>query len=222
MSSNQVESMGVAAAVQELTRLEQHAAQARKVLVVVGDARPRLLAHLRDALVPIGIDCVEVAPQGQQEYFDALPAAERVSIQSFAELLASPELAPLMNDPVPLLEDSQPLLANEPDPGPIPEPAPAPVPAQPLKAAKLDMAKPINWKKGDIFTERFELPHKRREWFLKSMDVHNLDTLQGVDIEIERVNANQTELLTLEQFMRSYLFVRHAPQTPAEEPAASA
>ena len=225
MSSEQVESMGVAAAVQELTRLEQHAAQARKVLVVVGDARPKLLAQLREALVPIGIDCVEVAPQGQQEYFDALPESERVSIQSFAQLLASPELAPLMNDPPPVLvrEEAEPLyVAQEADPGPVPvaDPVPAPAPAPAAKPAKLDMAKPINWKKGDIFTERFELPHYRLEWALASFDVHDKATLTGIDIEIEQVggdHAPATSLMTIEQFMRSYVFVRR-PETPAEEP----
>lgn len=218
MSGQQVESMGVAEVVQELTRIEQHAAQARKVLVVTGSARPVLLAHLRKALVPIGIDCVEVEPRGQQEYFDGLPEAQRVSIQSFAELLASPELAPLMNDPLPVLvrEEAEPLyVAHEPDPGPVPVPDPVPAPAPAPKPAKLDMAKPINWKQGDIFTERFELPHHRLEWALASFDVHDKATLTGIDIEIEQVGGDQTALMTIEQFMRSYVFVRRA-ETPAE------
>ncbi|WP_096427186.1 hypothetical protein [Pseudomonas putida] len=241
MSGQQVESMGVAEVVQELTRIEQHAAQARKVLVVTGSARPVLLAHLRKALVPIGIDCVEVEPLGQQEYFDGLPEAQRVSIQSFAELLASPELAPLMRDPIPEGVGADPVrvlnkeaevweqapalppvayFADDPqlvaDPLPEPEPAPVQEPPQP-KVQKLDMGKPINWVLGDIFTEnpKFSLPHQRREWFLKSMDVSDKATLQGVDIEIERVNAHQTELMTIEQFMRRYVFVRRA-ETPAE------
>lgn len=232
MSSEQVEIVGVSAAVQELTRLEQHAAQARQVLVVVGEARPKLLAQLRDALVPIGIDCVEVPPQGQQEYFDALPAAERVSIGSFAELLASPELAPLMRDvrePVPVLqaELDEPaavdLEAEPPAPAPMrePEPDPVPAPVLPAKVAKPDMTKPINWKKGDIFTERFELPHHRLEWALASFDVHDKATLTGMDIEVEQVGGDQSELMTIEQFMRSYLFVRR-PETQAGELGASA
>jgi len=228
--SGQVESMGVAGVVQELTRIEQHAAQARRVLVVTGAARPVLLAQLREALVPIGIDCVEVEPIGQQEYFDQLPECERVSIQSFGELLASPELALLMNDPVPLETCAPEPLAQEqrltpvafiaqdpqraPDPASEPEPAPVQKPAPP-KVQKLDMAKPINWKKGDIFTERFELPHHRLEWSLASFDVHDKAALTGIDIEIEQVGGDQTALMTIEQFMRSYVFVRHA-ETPAE------
>lgn len=222
MSGQQVESMGVAEVVQELTRIEQHAAQARKVLVVTGSTRPVLLAQLREALVPIGIDCVEVEPRGQQEYFDGLPEAQRVSIQSFAELLASPELARLMNDPLPVLvrEEAEPLyIAQEADPGPVPvaDPVPAPTPAPAIapKSAKLDMTKPINWKSGDIFTERFELPHHRLEWALGSFDVHDKAALTGIDIEIAQVGGDQSALMTIEQFMRSYVFVRRA-ETPAE------
>ncbi len=216
MIGQQVESMGVAEVVQELTRIEQHAAQARKVLVVTGSARPVLLAQLRGALMPIGIDCVEVEPIGQQEYFEALPEAQRVSIQSFAELLASPELAPLMNDPVPLLIEADPGPTRCVDPGPTPAAEvqpPAPVPV--AKPAKLDMTKPINWKQGDIFTERFELPHHRLEWALGSFDVHDKATLTGIDIEIAQVGGDQSALMTIEQFMRSYVFVRRA-ETPAE------
>lgn len=216
MSGQQVESMGVAEVVQELTRIEQHAAQARKVLVVTGSARPVLLAQLRGALMPIGIDCVEIEPIGQQEYFEALPEAQRVSIQSFAELLASPELAPLMNDPVPLLIEAGPGPTHCVDPGPTPAAEvqpPAPVPV--AKPAKLDMTKPINWEQGDIFTERFELPHHRLEWALGSFDVHDKATLTGIDIEIAQVGGDQSALMTIEQFMRSYVFVRRA-ETPAE------
>lgn len=243
MSGQQVESMGVAEVVQELTRIEQHAAQARKVLVVTGETRPVLLAQLREALVPIGIDCVEVEPRGQQEYFDGLPEAQRVSIQSFAELLASPELAPLMGDPVPGAVGTDPVrvlnketavwelapataplgcLAGGPErvtgPGRKPEPTAEPAPVQassPPKVQKLDMTKPINWEKGDIFTERFELPHHRLEWALGSFDVHDKAALTGIDIEIEQVGGDQSALMTIEQFMRSYVFVRRA-ETPAE------
>lgn len=77
------------------------------------------------------------------------------------------------------------------------------------------MTKPINWKKGDIFTERFELPHHRFEWSLASFDVHDKATLTGMDIEVVQVGGDQSALMTIEQFMRSYSFVRR-PETQAE------
>lgn len=219
MSVEQAGSGAVAAVVQELTRLEQHAAQARQVLVICGGARPALLTQLRGILAPIGIECVEIEPRGQQEYFDSLPAAERVPVQSFAELLASPALAQLMNDPLPApalvieqaVADDLIVSVSEPEPHPVEIPSPA-VTEVVTALVKPDMTKPINWKRGDIFSEnpKFTLQHMRREWFIKAMDVSDRDTLTGIDIEIERVNANRTELLTIEQFMRSYVFVRHA------------
>lgn len=228
MSVEQAGSGAVAAVVQELTRLEQHAAQARQVLVICGGARPALLTQLRGILAPIGIECVEIEPRGQQEYFDALPAAERVPVQSFAELLASPALAQLMTDPVPApafvmtqtIGDH--LLVGPDDLEPQPLEVPAPVVAETVPApVKLDMTRPINWKRGDIFTEsaKTTLPHQRREWFIKSLDVGDRETLTGMDIEIERVNANLTELMTIEQFMRRYVFVRRGelPEPQATE-----
>lgn len=240
MSVEQAKSGGVAEVVQELTRLEQHAAQARKVLIITGDARPGLLAQLRDALVPIGIDCIEIEPRGQQEHFAALPVSERVSIQSFAELLACPDLAELMNPPPEqgaptdwAREIDEPLLTPE-----LVVEVPAPIsysgflagaaedsPKQMLtptptvtaaSVAKLDMTKPVNWVQGDVFTEnpKFTLPHMRREWFIRDMEELG-GSYAATNIEIERVNANRTELLTIEQFLRGYVFVRHAD--PADQ-----
>jgi hypothetical protein len=232
MSVEQTGSGAAAAAIQELTRLEQHAAQARKVLVICGAERPGLLTKLRDVLQPIGIDCVEIEPRGQEEYFEALPAAERIPIQSFAELLASPQLAPLMSAPGPSPISAPQgciLLAAEPAPAPdlvravayasvaetVTEQGRSSAPAEPeppLAPTKRDMTRPENWGRGDVFTEspKFCLPHQQREWFLTGFD--------GVDVEIERVNAHRTELLTLEHFKRRYVFVRHA-ETAEPEPA---
>lgn len=249
MSVEQAGSVGVAAVVQELTRLEQHAAQARKVIVITGDMRPALLSQLRGALAPIGIDCVEIEPRGQQEYFDALPAAERVPIQSFAELLASPELAPLMIDPladpqsllyedaptteqerIELLASLERVLAPAPEPAPVAQVESRPSIADTIREVfadcathapstpKPDMTRPANWKPGDIFSEspKLTLPHLRREWFIKEMDAIGAGgDLTGLNIEIERVNANRTELLTIEQFQRTYVFVRHAETAAA-------
>jgi len=248
MSVEQAGSVGVAAVVQELTRLEQHAAQARKVLVITGDMRPALLSQLRGALAPIGIDCVEIEPRGQQEYFDTLPEGERVPIQSFAQLLASPELAPLMNDPgcdpqspqyedaptteqerIELMASLERVLAPVPELDPIVQVESRPSIADTIMEAfadcathkpsppKPDMTRPVNWKLGDIFSEspKLTLAHLRREWFIKEMDAVSAGgDLTGLNIEIERVNANRTELLTIEQFQRTYVFVRHA-QTEA-------
>lgn len=247
MSEVQGQDMGVSGIVQELTRLEQHAAQARKVLVMTGEMRPGLLDKLRGVLIPIGIDCVEIEPEGQQEYFDVLPVAQRVSIGSFAELLASPVLAPLMADPpqstittpaadvAPLvptaaisLEGKEPVAQAAPSALAVSDYAELVKTSEPLElvsdsplqpeepVAKLDMTKPANWKRGDVFTEnpRFTLLHQQREWFIK--DIDELDgSLSELDVEIERVNANQNQLMTIQQFMRGYVFVRHA-ETPAE------
>lgn len=243
MSEVQGQDMGVSGIVQELTRLEQHAAQARKVLVMTGEMRPGLLEQLRGALIPIGIDCVEIQPEGQQEYFDALPLAQRVSIGSFAELLASPALAPLMADPPQCctpaaavdVAASMPAVAiklNENEPAAQAcavndyaelvtdlerlEPASDSLlqPEEPV--VKLDMTKPANWKRGDVFREnpKFTLLHQQREWFIKDID-DLTGPLSELNIEIERVSAYQTQLMTIQQFMRGYVFVRHA-ETPAK------
>ncbi|WP_438281424.1 hypothetical protein [Pseudomonas alabamensis] len=151
--------------------------------------------------------------------------AQRVSIGSFAELLVSHMLAPLMVDPpqstittpaaadvatlVPAvaisLEGKEPFAQAVPWAQAVIDYAELVKASEPLElvpdsllqpeepVAKLDITKPANWKRGDVFTEnpRFTLLHQQREWFIK--DIDDLDSpLSELDVEIDRMNAIRT------------------------------
>ncbi|RUT30901.1 hypothetical protein WG29040_23470 [Pseudomonas sp. PAMC 29040] len=89
-----------------------------------------------------------------------------------------------------------------------------------VDVSHLDMAKPINWKMGDVFQDnpRITLPNKRRKWILDSLDVYDWDNLRGIDVQVKSPNTSTTELWSLERFMKNYVFLERpvAGQSAAE------
>ena len=85
-----------------------------------------------------------------------------------------------------------------------------------VDVSHLDMTKPINWKMGDVFQESG--PNKSRKWILDSLDVSDWTCLRGIDVQIRSPNTTTTELLSLELFMTSYVFIERpvAEQSTAE------
>lgn len=213
----------------ELAQTKASVIEAQRVLIVGAGALPKLLGELNDSLADLGYVCVPLEP-AQGLY------------KTFADLLACPSLAPLLSAP-----ESVPLLAEpivDPEPVPVaeapteitfapcvPEGArsfhmaqPEPADPEPVRAVVdvhgLDMAKPINWKLGDVFISnpRVTLQHKRRKWILDQLDVADLDSLTGMDVQIRSPNTTTTELMTLKQFMAQYVFHERpvAEQSTAE------
>lgn len=206
----------------ELAQMKASVIEAQRVLIVGADSLPKLLNELNTGLADLGYVCVPMEP-AQGLY------------KTFADLLACPTLAPLMGDQV-----SAPLLIETPNDTPAadplqavqllpaipvqdPERCPEPVASQPvvnLSGLSLDMAKPINWKLGDVFISnpRFTLPHKCRKWILDSLDVSDLENLTGMEVQLRSPNTTTTELMTLKQFMAHYVFHERpaAEQSTAE------
>jgi hypothetical protein len=207
----------------ELAQTKASVIEAQRVLIVGAGALPKLLGELNTSLAELGYVCVPMEP-AQGLY------------KTFADLLACPSLAPLLaSEPAPvapvppppslteasrsllpyhLLSDDTPAVINsEPEPA-EPEPERAVVDVH-----GLDMSKPKNWKLGDVFISnpRVTLPHKRRKWILDMLDVGDLDTLTGMDVQIRSPNTTTTELMTLKQFMAQYVF----HERPAAEQSAA-
>lgn len=200
--------------VRELLQLDQQVKAAQKVLILDGEARPRLLAELNKNIEVLGLKCVPVeelsracggdcpskAPCKRFSDIELAPLAES---ESTAQVVCIAPVTPVTS----VVEVAQ--LAEALERAPVLAPQPV---------ERLDMSKPINWMRGDIFTEnpRFTLLHQRREWTLSVIDVVDADALTGLDVEIQRVGAgdNVQELMSIQQFMAGYVFVRR-PQSPA-------
>lgn len=218
----------------ELAQTKASVIEAKRVLIVGAGAIPKLLGELNDSLAELGYVCVPLEP-AQGLY------------KTFADLLACPSLAPLLQpQEVPTVAvDTSPTVAAAPDPQPWAEEASdiereiraleeslaIPVSRDVtefgateqavvnLSGLSLDMSKPINWKLGDVFISnpRITLPHKSRKWILDSLDVSDLENLSGIDVQIRSPNTTTTELLTLKQFMAQYVFHKR----PAAEQSAA-
>ncbi|QSL90440.1 hypothetical protein [Pseudomonas atacamensis] len=194
-----VEVRGGDEVVRDLLVLDRQVQEARKVLVIDGEKRPQLLAELNRSLEGLGLQCVAIG-EGATIPTPADGACLGVAAcKSFADI----ELLPVIELPVVIEE--------------LPSAAP-PAAIEPVKPCeKPDMTKPINWKRGDVFTEnpRFTLVHQRREWVLNTLDVADHESLRGVDVEIQAAGTDDSELMTIQQFMAGYVFVRR-PQSTAE------
>lgn len=200
--------------VRELLSLDQRVKEARRVLIIDGEARPRLLAELNRSLEGMGLRCVVVGEGAPVDRPDDCSCAGKGRCKTFADI----ELLPLVEPhPVERPESSVVEIAGRSSEA-IPFNTYVPADVVPAKAPeKPDMAKPINWRRGDIFTEnpRFTLIHQRREWVLNTIDVADHESLRGVDVEIQALGTEDTELMSFEQFTAGYVFVRR-PQSTAE------
>lgn len=200
----------------ELAQAKASVIEAQRVLVVGAGSIPKLLGELNASLADLGYVCVPIEPaQGLYKTFaDLLACPSLAPLLSEVEVLGSDPAVELAPDTPRALEDST-LIDAELDESNLVarqiialEQSLGQSSNHPPAVPKLDMAKPINWKLGDIFIDnpRFTLQHKQRKWVLDSLDVSDLANLSGMDVEIRSPNTTTTELLTLKQFMAQYVF----------------
>lgn len=209
----------------ELAQATASVIEAQRVIIVGAGSIPKLLGELNSGLRGLGYVCVPLEP-AQGLY------------KTFADLLACPSLAPLLQEPcldpagIVHQSESPPKPENERAkanalsaipfssyvPGLHDQEQAAPEPST-VDVSTLDMSKPINWKAGDVFISnpRITLPHQRRKWLLDFLDLSDLDNLTGVDVQIRSPNTTTTELMTLKQFMAQYVFL----ERPAAEQSAT-
>lgn len=201
----------------ELAQTKASVIEAQRVLLVGAGAIPKLLGELNDSLAELGYVCVPIEP-AQGLY------------KTFADLLACPSLAPLLESTelVQVVADDRPQspVAAEPDPQQLDEDPSvserqiralerslagavssdvtvlAVTNAKPCAVVvpKLDMTKPVNWKLGDVFQDNPRITLPHK--CCKWL----LDSLSGTDVEIRSPNTTTTELLSLTQFMARYVF----------------
>lgn len=196
--------------VRELADLTRDVVNARRVLIVGAARRPLLIDELNRALIPLGIMCQETVP-GIAQDFEMPPAYHPQPPTSYGDLLASPGLSRLLDDPPSQVVEPAPAVLEElapqtqPDPVPAPEPAPLPAPKPP----RPDMSKPENWEFGDIFTEnpRFTMLHLRKKWIFIGVDSDG--------VELRSQSSDTTELLSIDQFMRGYVFHARGTESTA-------
>lgn len=201
----------------ELAQTKASVIEAQRVLLVGAGAIPKLLGELNDSLAELGYVCVPIEP-AQGLY------------KTFADLLACPSLAPLLEttELVQVVADDRPQspAVAEPDPQQLDEdpsvierqiralerslagavPSDVTVPAVTnaeqcvVDVPKLDMTKPANWELGDVFQDNPRITLPHK------CRKWLLDSLSGTDVQIRSPNTTTTELLSLTQFMARYVF----------------
>lgn len=227
----------------ELAQAKASVIEAQRVLIVGAGSIPKLLGELNDSLAELGYVCVPIEPaQGLYKTFADLQECPSLApLLSVSAPTAGPdaELAPALNLPIgqgeaipfanylptePPLNPDVAAASEDPEATErlirVLEESLALPEARVVDVSHLDMAKPINWKLGDVFQDnpRITLPHKRRKWILDSLDVSDWTCLRGIDVQIRSPNTTTTELLSLELFMASYVFIERpvAEQSTAE------
>lgn len=242
----------------ELAQAKASVIEAQRVLIFCAGSIPKLLDELNGCLAELGYVCVPIEPaQGLYKTF-----ADLLACPTLAPLLESKELGQMVDDervhihgvgvtpdwapaskypssglseavpfhsPIPATDDPKSVvesLHSTEDPAAterliqVLEDSLAAKGARIVDVSNLDMAKPINWKLGDVFQDnpRITLPHKRRKWILDSLDVSDWANLRGIDVQVRSPNTTTTELWSLERFMASYVFLERpaAGQTGAE------